>query len=52
VSALRLQHDWFFHMLGGGTWPFEIAGLIHLGIAPELAWILGGGSDFRIIHRK
>ena len=27
----------------GGEWPFEIAGLVRLGIIPELACLLGGG---------
>ena len=36
----------------GGEWPFEIAGLVRLGIVPELACLLGGGSGCKIVRRK
>ena len=29
----------------GGEWPFEIAGLVRLGIVLELACLLGGASQ-------
>ena len=32
----------------GSEWPFEIAGLVRLGIVPELACILGGVFGFRL----
>jgi hypothetical protein len=35
----------------GSEWPFEIAGLVRLGIVPELACLLGGGSGCRFVHR-
>ena len=41
-----------FHVLGGGEWPFEIAGFVRLGIVRELACLLGGWSGGRIVHRK
>ena len=35
-----------------GEWPFEIAGLVRLGIVRELACFLGGGSGCTIVHRE
>jgi hypothetical protein len=43
VWAADYSTTGLFMQYVGGEWPFEIVGLVRLGIVPELACLLGGG---------
>ena len=46
IARLVLSYGWW------GEWHFELAGLVRLGIVPDLACLLSGGSECRIVHSK